>query len=261
MFVFEILKPGTWLNYEDRDWTWKIQIQLQSLESHFFEANGALNMFMQAQSNRPVLMNRDGRQRDLERRSEITNGLEKQYGGFELPDEWQAIRFESDVRFKREKWSEGRIPREFEHNLPFLYARAFLYALDAFDKFLGVLVRETNIPSQVAEYHAKLAEIFPDLRAVRNTTQHLEDRSRGLGAGRNPKPLEFKPINNGHIKASSGALVLNCLNGSKYGSTMADGHYGEIDVSPDSMQQLQQILQAVLNSFEWRGPKQHAPSA
>ena len=26
MFVFEIIVPGTWLDYEDSDWTWKIQI-------------------------------------------------------------------------------------------------------------------------------------------------------------------------------------------------------------------------------------------
>ena len=39
MFVFEIIVPGTWLDYEDSDWTWKIQNQLYSLQSQFFEAN------------------------------------------------------------------------------------------------------------------------------------------------------------------------------------------------------------------------------
>ena len=159
------------------------------------------------------------------------------------------------------QWSEGRVPREFEHNLPFIYARAFLYALDAFDKFLGVLSREVNVPTQLRTFHSQVAEAFPDLRRVRNTAQHLEDRARGLGAGRNPQPLELKPVNNALIAAPSGALVLNCLNGSKYGSTMADGHYGEVDVSPESMAQLQKILQSVLQSFTWRGPMQHAPSA
>ena len=38
MFVFEIIVPGTWLDYEDSDWTWKIQNQLYSLQSQFFEA-------------------------------------------------------------------------------------------------------------------------------------------------------------------------------------------------------------------------------
>ena len=166
------------------------------------------------------------------------------------------------MRFKREKWENGGIPREFEYNLPFLYARAFLYALDAFDKFLGVLAKEQNVPSEVANLHAQMAEYFPNLRGVRNTAQHLEDRARGLGAGRNPQPLELKPIINSFINApSGGVLVLNNLNGSKYGSTMSDGHYGEIDVSPESMQRLQAVLQELLLLFKWRGPKQHAPSA
>ena len=42
---------------------------------------------------------------------------------------------------------------------------------------------------------------------------------------------------------------------------MADGHYGEIDVSHQSMQQLQLVLEGVLNSFKWSGPMQHLPSA
>lgn len=37
MFVFEIMVPGTWLDYEDLDWTWKIQNQLDSLQSQFLK--------------------------------------------------------------------------------------------------------------------------------------------------------------------------------------------------------------------------------
>ena len=146
--------------------------------------------------------------------------------------------------------------------MPFIYARAFLYALDAFDKFLGVLAKEANVPEEVAKFHAQIAEEFPHLRGVRNTAQHLEDRARGLGAGKSPQPLDLKPITNSLINApDGGVLALNCLNGSRYGSTMSDGHYGEIDVSPESMERLQKILEGVLQSFKWRGPKRHAPNA
>jgi hypothetical protein len=137
----------------------------------------------------------------------------------------------------------------------------FLYALDAFDKFLGVLAREPNVPGEIAAFHGEIAEAFPHLRGVRNTAQHLEDRARGLGAGRPPKPLDLKPVTNNLIDApGGGVLVLNSLNGSKYGSTMADGHYGEVDVAPASMQQLQRILEGLLRAFQWQGPPRHAPS-
>jgi hypothetical protein len=262
MFVFEVVTPGTWLENDDRDWAWKIEGQLRSLQSQFFEANAALNLFANAQSTRPSFAGPDMWERDSRRRSEIQREIEQESGSDIAAHNWEDMRFEAEVRFKREKWSNGGIPREFEHSLPFLYARAFLYALDAFDKFLGVLAKEPNVPLEVASLHTRMAENFPDLRGVRNTAQHLEDRARGLGAGKNPQPLVLKPITNNFIDApGGGVLVLNSLNGSKYGSTMSDGHYGEIDVSPESMQLLQAVLLELLALFKWHGPKQHAPGA
>ncbi|MEJ5991668.1 hypothetical protein WG902_16815 [Ramlibacter sp. PS3R-8] len=236
-----------------------MQNQLQALTSQFFEANLALNLFV-ASSSTPSFASRDAWERDAQRRSEIRNAVESELGGWGVAD-WEAVHLESELRFKREKWSNGSVPREFEHKVPFLYARAFLYALDAFDKILGALSREPQVPSQVSDWHAQVEVQFPHLRGVRNTSQHVEDRGRGLGAGRNPQPLDLKPIDNNFIKAPGGALVLNSLNGSRYGSTMADGHYGEIDVSPQSMEQVQRILVGVLGSFRWQGPKQHLPHA
>ena len=260
VFVFEITTPGTGLDYEDRDWSWKIQGLIRNLESQFFEANLALNLFVQARAIRPAGLDRASWERDSQRRAEIQRMVEQERGAGSSMESWEEVRFEAEVRFKREQWGQGRIPREFEHNQPFLFARAFLYSLDAFDKFLGVLSTEAGVPTEVLDFHAQVARAFPDLRGVRNTAQHLEDRARGLG-GMNPKPLDLKPVVNQMINApGGGALILNSLNGSRYGSTMADGHYGEVDVSPESMQQLQCILQGVLASFRWRGPKQHSPS-
>ncbi|NMF88266.1 hypothetical protein [Aromatoleum petrolei] len=261
MFVFEITTPGTWLDYEDHDWSWRIEGLLRNLESQFFEANAALNLFIQAQSSPPARPDRDQWKLDARRRSEIRQQVEHEQGGQFFVDHWSEIYFETEVRFKREQWSKGRMPREFAHNQAFIYARAFLYALDSFDKFLGVLSREPGVPQELVVTHSIISEFFPDLRGVRNTAQHLEDRARGLGAGRDPKPLDLKPIVSDAIHApGGGVLVLNSLNGSKYGSTMADGHYGEVDVSPESMQKLHYILHEALALFRWKGPKRHSPS-
>lgn len=258
MFVFEIVVPGTWMDYEDRDWSWKVEGLLRHLQSQFFEANLSLNFFIQAQQGRASINLQDTWEADAQLRREIQQIVEQERGDLMVHGNWEEIRFETDVRFKREKWARGGIPREFDHNTAFMYARAFLYALDGFDKFLGVLSKTENIPTVVVELHKKMATAFPDLREVRNSAHHLEDRTRFLG--QRGKPLDLKPVNNGMINAPGGALILNSLNGSKYGSTMADGHYGEVDVSPESMSALQSILSEVLNAFKWTGSRQHVPN-
>ena len=261
MYVFEITKPGTWLESEDRDKGWKIEQLLRHLESQFYEANLALNLFISFLNRKRQTDPREQWEADANRRSEISRQLEQKYSSNTSREVWDQLHFETEVVFKREQWQKGRLPREFEHNEGFIYARAFLYALDAFDKFLSVLSKEDGVPEAITGLHGQLGEQFADLRGVRNTAQHLEDRARGLGAGRNPRPLDLQPIENQMINApNGGVLMLNCLNGTKYGSTMADGHYGEVDVSPDSMGKLQGIFQEVLNAFHWRGPKQHCPS-
>lgn len=51
MYIFELTKPGNWLESEDKEWSWKIERLLDHLEFAFYEANVALNLFMQQQNN------------------------------------------------------------------------------------------------------------------------------------------------------------------------------------------------------------------
>jgi len=260
VYIYEITLPGTWLDYEDRDWSWTIEGLLRHLEGQFYEANLSMNMFLHSlQSNKPN-HSMEQWEADSRRRNEIRQMVEEKYGGRFKHENWEAVHNETEVIFKREQWQAGRLPREFEHNQPFIFARSFLYAIDSFDKFLKVLSKTDGVPNVITTLYDEFGKAFPDLRGVRNTAQHMEDRARGLGAGRNPQPLDLKPVDNQMVKASSGALMLNCLNGTKYGNTMADGHYGEVDVSPPSMEALHSIFQQVLTSFKWKGSQRHLPS-
>lgn len=259
MWVFELTVPGVRLEMNDRQLSWELEGLLRHLEGSFFEANTALNLFHQARiiDSQNSSFSPDDWERDRAHRSEIQEALTKARGGFSH-DHYMETYFEAEVIHKREKWSQGHIPRELKHNVVFIYARAFLYAMDAFDKFLTVLSKTAGVPPEIAQLSNKMNEHFPDLRGVRNSAQHQEDRARGLGV-RGAK-IDLKPIDNTLVKAPGGVLMLNCLNGSKYGSTMADGHYGEVDVSPESMERLQSVLIEVLNCFNWSGPKRHLPS-
>lgn len=262
MYIFEITKPGTWLEAGDREWSREIEKILKGLEEQFYEANLALNMFLDTISISRDRSNYSRKQReaDMNRRTEIGKEIKAKYVDHYNHQNWDEISFQTEVRFKREQWQQGRMPREFEHNQAFMHARSFLYALDSFEKFLKVLKSQPNVSEKISELYKRFGKSFPNLRGVRNTAQHMEYRYRGLGAERNPKPLELKPIDNQMIKAKGGTLVLNCLNVTKYGNTMANGHYGEVDVSPKSMESLRSIFQDILDSFQWKGPKNHLPS-
>lgn len=260
MYIFEIIIPGTWLDCEDRDWSWRIEGLLDNLQSQFFEANLALNLFTHSNQTRIFPdMSSEKWEQNAQLREDIQMTVVQERPELDAHRDWEEIRLEAEVRFKRLQWEKGQMPREFQHKVPFVYARAFLYALDGFEKFLKVLMETENAPTELVSVYKKMAEIFPNLRGVRNTAHHLEDRSRSLGKG--GKRLILKPVDTEFIKAADGGvLILDSLAGSKYGATMEDGHFGEVDVSQESMAALQGLLTEVMNAFSWTGSRQHKPN-
>ena len=265
-YVFEIVIPGTWLDYEDREWANRVEPLLSELESQFMDANLALNFFTQSQNVDLRPPSREEQERQWNRQREIQRAVGAELGLDDSHEAQQHARFEAEVRFKREQWAAGKAPMEFENKTAYLYAKAFLYALDGFGKFLKVLSKTEGVPGELVEQFKQMSAVFSDLIGVRNTAQHLEDRARHLGEpagrGKPPNPLILKPLDNDFAKApAGGVLMLSHLKGTRYGSTMADGHYGEVDVSPESMEKLRTILHAVLHAFKWKGPRRHLPSA
>ncbi|EPO9638512.1 hypothetical protein G3W18_08175 [Klebsiella pneumoniae] len=261
MYIFELVKPGIGINLEDGEVAWKFHGLLGQLESAFYDANISLNLFEleRARVSRFDDFSSEQWEKDAKKKQELTQQVRQELGLslYEFSDE---LNLEVDARFKREKWQHGESPQAHLHRIIFLHAKSFLYALDTIDKFLKVMSDESGAPQEIKLLHTQIANDFPNLRGVRNSTQHLEDRARGLGAGRSPQPLNLQPVNNGSILAPQGALILSSLNGTKFGCTMADGHFGEVDVSPESMGKLQSIIQKTFNAFEWNGPKQHLPT-
>lgn len=259
MHIFEIVVPGTLLDYQGQTprASWDMDDMLHSLNTQFFEANLALNLFEQSMNvpdQEPTLEQFDSRTARLR---EIEKLLEQERGpstDFFNTD----IRLEADARLKREEWEAGEMPRELENRISFVYAKAFLYALAGFARHLQKIKGIPGVPQGVPDIYKKMVDAFPDLREVRNSTEHKEDRVRSLGV--NNTPLELQPITNGMVPPELRVLVLEELNGSTFRSTMVDGRLGEVDITPESMATLQGIYQEVLNAFTWKGPKRHLPS-
>jgi hypothetical protein len=264
MYIFELTYPGTWLEHQDQAVASAIQRLLGLLEDQLTEAAVALNLFEQACARPPrPPFDEEAWRKDGERRRELEEGyLQKARSSEPNWPTWQEreeARQVADVALKREKWTTGTWPWEYEHKLSFLYAKAFLHSVDAISKLLGVLSKEHGLTADVAKYHQRFKASFPDLKGVRDSEQHREDRGRGLD--RKGNPLNLKPIDNNMISApGGGVLALGNLNGNRYGNTLDDGSYGEVEVSPASLREAQVCIQGIIDELAWNGPKRHYPS-
>ena len=248
--------PGTWIDIPDQASASEIGTQLHLIESAFSEASMALILFEQsamctAASERAELEGDFDRSAELSREVDASRGL-----SFD-PAEWEERRNEVERTLLHENWSRGRVPRQLMHYGPFIHAKAFLYAADQIGKVLSRLAERGDAPDHASRVRDTYYAAFPTLKEVRNSVQHMEDRGRGLG--KSGKPLALKPIENALINAPEGALALNNLNGNRFGTTMADGHYGEVEVSSTALGTIRDHVEQLLNAYQWRGPRRMYP--
>jgi hypothetical protein len=79
--------------------------------------------------------------------------------------------------------------------------------LDTLANILRVLAAEAWAPSALGQVRNDWLAAFPQLKHVRDTAHHIEDRARGID--RNGKPLKLAPINNEMVNAPGGVLILD----------------------------------------------------
>lgn len=264
MLIAELRYPGTRLDGLQQDHDWEAQQQLQLMQSALNEAAVALHLFQHARDadlgepGAPEAWEAERAERQvIEQELRVAHPTAHQGndGWWEYEEKLREL-VQQEV--KHRAWQSGRWPRSYQHALPFLHAKTFLYSLDAIAKALQVLVDQPWAPAGIETIGGAWTAAFPHLQEVRNTSHHQEDRVRHLG--KNGKPLDLKPVDNGLISApEGGVLVLNSLNGNRYGCTMSDGHYGEVDVSNESLLLVATLLQRVLDTFDWRGPARYEP--
>lgn len=147
------------------------------------------------------------------------------------------------------------VPLSYSQRIPFIHAKSFLYAMDTIEKSLTRLQDLPNAPAEVdvALDHFQLA--FPSLRHLRNSSHHVEDRVQGKAHSRRIKPL---PAHEG-APASQGAMTVDRLDDNRLGATLADGSYGEVEVSLDSALSAQRLVQFVHDAYTWAGPEVRLP--
>ena len=182
--VFEIRLPGTYLDYPDNEWSGRTFQFLRLLEDQLTDAIVALNLFKGEEARRnDKLRSRIQEQLSKEEREEdeLRQGLEKrclEVLGEELFfQRFLAVQHYIESEVRRHRWKTGQMPLEYESRTLWIYAHAYVYALDSFQKILAKLTAERDIPEPVKEALEKFKVVFPHLKGIRDSAHHLEDRA------------------------------------------------------------------------------------
>lgn len=264
--IYELHYPGTRPVELDDEASQALTCLLSLMERGVAEAAVSLHFFEEARHDmsrhrpQPPSVEEWERARTLEQSVEAR--LMSQLAADLTPEQrWVAqnrVRDEARQEVKRQIWREGEWPDAYRHTIPFLYAKSFLYAVDAVAQALATMTTEPWAPETINGIASEWQNAFPTVRAVRNTSQHEDERALGRRFG--GKQIHLQPIDSGMIHApEAGVTVLSNLNGNRFGCTMADGHFGEVEVSAPTLEAVGSLAQGTINCFSWEGPGRFAP--
>lgn len=271
VIIVEVRWPGSWIGGSlDQSAAHDATSLLHMMESRLFEAAIALDMFEQArvadwsrhqadQETRHADWMREGEElrRIVEAlRGHLSHGLSPE----ELWEAERGLYDEARRLHQHQKWEAGEVPGQYLQCVPLMHARSYLTALDSIAQTVDQMIGEGWEPFALSEVARSWESKVPNVRAVRNTVAHESERAMRRRQG--GKPIALQPIENGFVSApGGGVLILNSLDGNRFGCTMADGHYGEVEVSVDSLVATTELVQGALDSFTWTGPVHWSPSS
>ena len=250
MYIAEIIRPGTWLKLADQQLSREIDQMLASMEERVAEAAITLTMFEVASSSRSIdVMGEIERDRQIRRE---VDELFRQEAGDLYRQDYNRYSLECDRRVLKRKADLGIAPRTYAHKVPFIHAHSFIYAVDSFGKFLEELCSYPDLPVTVTALRDSFDAELPTIRKIRNSALHIEDRSRGYGTlGEKKKGLRMQ---------TNGFLGLSNLEGNQLCYTIDDGTYQRVAISADTLATMARIMNELLGSFEWFGPRRVLPS-
>jgi hypothetical protein len=256
MKVYELRYPGTWLDH-DNDIAWEqVHGLLMVLENHLAEAAVGVALF---QEHFPELIDYPMTAKGLVNTRRVLNDAmecrlpQGHWPAFQETTEMMQL---ADLMTRRLEWAKGSLPRSYAQALVTICAHAVVHALDGIEKSLCQLARVPCLSDTardgLAAAHQAFTAALPDVRLVRDSAHHLEDRARGMA--RNDRELDYQPIAHEAINAPAGhhVLMMSALSGSSVGYTASDGHYREVEISPASVGSAQAAIQQAIDALPWK---------
>ena len=118
-----------------------------------------------------------------------------------------------------------------------IYAKSFIYNLDIINKLFNTLDDKVGNENEKHLLHERYKSCFGDLKHIRDSLMHLEDR--GIGKDKNKKPLVATVI-------VIGGFINNC-----YSYSGSDGKHYQIEISETTINKAKTIIQNLINTYEW----------
>jgi hypothetical protein len=246
MIIPHLIVPGFSLDLSISGQTDETEALLRALPTAVDDAAVALNLFLPALQ---AMQTRDHRAemtltRALESEARVRIGAgASYYDGDMFPPRSVQVEMLA-IRSERKLW-----PASYRQREAIMHARSFLYALDSVDKILELLKGQPLAPDGLNDIQDAWQRAFPNLRDVRNSAHHQEDRVRGRG--RRNAVLNLPSGDDTPFRTNGQVLIVEALNNDHYGHTMEDGHYGEVEVSEAALAVVVGIVQRIIDSYIW----------
>ena len=248
---------GTWLEGLDDETRHDAEALCRVMADGVVDAMLALAMFETACS-----IPRDSSREAWERERQRQRAREEELAAADPPSQDFAPRENMEWRTRlserarrsiiRDKWESGELSDALKHRLPFLHAETFVNSLAQVERALRSLqdLEFGSVHPEVVAACSDLEAAIPGLRAVRDSVEHAEDRSRARNRG---KKITLAPVSNEAISApGGGVLIAGMLNNNRFGWTAADGTYQEVEVSDATIEAARASVQRALDAMPWR---------
>lgn len=250
--------PGTWLDHNGDD-AHQAQALLSQAESDLVLASLALMFFQQRQGQRIGDVDQAEWAERSQKRMALEQEIKKEWGLGEWDYSRQDdVRDEVSIRMVKAEAAEGKLPINYQHQISFLHAKSFLFALDGVRKSLLSLKR-IGLSAAASGIALGILEAgVPDLAGVRDSTAHADERSQGKARG---KALPNVPIDDFGIRATGGVVVISGLHNDTFHCTVEDGRLAGVAVNERSLGTAYQAVQALLDALPWKGSSRVVPAA
>ena len=138
------------------------------------------------------------------------------------------------------------------HQIARMHARSFVSSSEMTLKLLGQIEKigkGCELADVAKNAVAQLEEEVPDLKGLRNSIQHVEERLQGLAWG---KPIDPEPLDTADYKGPQ--VHVGILEGELFRYTAQDGTQAEIRISDATLVSVVRWMQWALNNAPWYTP-------